>query len=372
MSVIILIIAECSIDMQFEDEIETVFQKLQKISNENGFVLESQIIDESNSANLSIVNVERLSKKIHDNKILIKIGGNQGEVVDDRSRNDYEKVLNKAKRRASSLYYFIDKSASFLPPITNEWKQLIEQFVMGNQYSLKRFVEMYSRNIIHIAYRFAVKYDLEIDDVIQLGLEGFISGVKNYNMHSHGVLLTYTTWHIRNNLFRRCDFHPIFVFPVHYKKKILDIYSESKRYTDLPVDDKIDFINRCFGIGNDESYFISRSKLCHIFKEQFCIPFDDIDQYTFTNEIENVIGEIDRSKLIDTFDLLFDKQLDEREAEILRMRFGIHNNRSYTLEEVGNVFKITRERVRQIELKAIEKLRRKSARELLIDFFNTQ
>ena len=80
--------------------------------------------------------------------------------------------------------------------------------------------------------------------------------------------------------------------------------------------------------------------------------------------------KMDRSSLAAIWNKQYPENSDEREAAVLRMRYGMHDGRNHTLEEVGKIFNVTRERIRQIEAKALRKLRHPSRSKKLKDFLD--
>lgn len=227
------------------------------------------------------------------------------------------------------------------------------------------------RLVVSIAKKY-YNSKIEIMDLISEGNFGLMRAVKKFDSSRNTRLSTYATWWIRQSITRYiADNANTIRIPVHYSEKIGKYNQALKKltliYSDIPSSE---MVAEYLGYTLEEV-----EEIRTIVNNYNCLSLDGfisdeedtsfLDMLADETTTEDKYVEIELSEKIDeVLDML-----DEREAEVLRYRFGFYG-RIYTLEEVGQMFGVTRERIRQIEGKALRKLRHTTRARKLVDFKN--
>ena len=265
------------------------------------------------------------------------------------------------------------KEIGRVPLLTPEAETaLAMRIIEGDPYAKKRLSEANLRLVVSIAKRY-VGRGMQFLDLIQEGNLGLIKAVEKFDYTKGFKFSTYATWWIRQAITRAI--------------------ADQARTIRIPVH-MVETINKVKKVSSQLLHKNGHEPTAEEIAEELAMPVDKVREIMRVAQepvsLETPIGEEEDSHLGDFIPdddapapadaashTLLKEQLDEvlssltdREAKVLRLRFGLEDGRPRTLEEVGKEFDVTRERIRQIEAKALRKLRHPSRSKKLKDFLD--
>lgn len=256
--------------------------------------------------------------------------------------------------------------------LTNE--QLCVMYQNGDERALEMLFTKNYRLIASRVIKYVNKYKhkLDFDDLIEYGFFGMLKAVKKFNTTKDVKFTTYSIWWIDQSILRAiADYGftvrlPVHVFEsINYLNRIQMLYNfkTEQEYIDYVIKDKgysIDKIKNLLAILKNIYSPASLNTLVGEDTDAELIEFIPDSNPTTEELVEAKIVKEEIQKCL--------ALLKPREAEILKLRFGLDGNRPRTLEEIGKIYGITRERIRQIEAKALRRLRHPSKSKILRDF----
>ena len=347
-------------------------QNLQEIANnivENysikGKITTEELMDKLDKFKLSAEQIDLIYDKLKSEKI---------EVVDsyhvDEKTKDLMLQLEKEISMDDPVKVYL-KDIGRVPLLTTEEEaELAEIMLNGDESAKQRLSEANLRLVVSIAKRY-VGRGMHLLDLIQEGNLGLMKAVDKFDYTKGFKFSTYATWWIRQAITRAiADQARTIRIPVHMVETINRVVKVHRQLLqDLGREPTPEEIAEIMGVPVDKVVEIQKIAQDPVSLETPIGEEEDSNLGTFIED-ENALSPSDvvassmlKQQLISTLDTL-----TPREEKVLRLRYGIDDGRPRTLEEVGKEFNVTRERIRQIEAKALRKLRHPSRSKKLKEY----
>lgn len=411
------------------DKRQDAFEYLVDLAGKQGYVTFDDIMDCADERDLPIQDFDWLSSGITTRGIIVYdeppenlSAASQDDEYYDYAHADYDQIYEQIMRlylgiedssyklplpdvtdvcdliTHEDLRDFVISVRNIVPPQRKEFGTLIYQAKEGNAYARNRIIEMHIRMALKVALQNALAYDLDIEETIGDACVGLIMAADKYDPDTRGSFSAYASMWIRQNIFRqRPTKRPLIYYPFHIREQFYSAYSILKEYGyfEYGMPDQLDYA----AMDNDEYYewreldytdkrmadvlaaatpIESLDELSEMSQEEekqdelldaegyegieSVIPYDDVSGGDINTLIENNELKTIISDCMQT--------LTQREREVLTLRYGLNGRDGLSLEQTGNLYGVTRERIRQIEKKALRKMRHPYRSKRLKDFLD--
>ena len=352
--------------------------KLLKKGREQGFVTQDEILEVFPDAEKRVEELDDFYDNLLREEIDVFETVTQDEIEDDeRATAKLSKELEilstlKDKKLTDPVRMYL-REIGRIPLLTaREEVTLAQGIEKGSQVSRRKLIQSNLRLVVSIAKKYAGR-GMSFLDLIQEGNQGLMRAVEKYDWRRGYKFSTYATWWIRQAITRAiADQARTIRIPVHMVETINKVIRVSRRLMQehgrepspeeigIELEMQPDKVREIFKIaqnttslekpvGDDEDSFLGD----FIQDTSQPSPYDTASRQLLKENIGDVLHS-----------------LSDREAKVLKMRFGLDGSRPMTLEEVGREFGVTRERIRQIEAKALRKLKHPSRRKKLQDYLD--
>ena len=287
--------------------------------------------------------------------------------MEAKKEQNYESYIYSDSSNTSNAMKMYLKEIEEYPMLSaKEEVELAKAIIDSSEEAKEKFI-----NANYKRYR---KESVDMLDLIQAGNIGLIKAVEKYDYKKGFKFSTYATWWIKQSITRYIDdcentiripvhLHQRINFVKRKKQELANVLQrepsmeELAEVCELEVDKVLDILKR-------DKNIVSLDTPIKEDEDSSLVEFIPSDAHFG----DVVIHEVEQNNLREKIDEVL-TDLSDQEQQVLRMRFGLDDDTPKTLEEIGKVFGVTRERIRQIEAKAIRKLRHPSRLKLLKNFY---
>ena len=294
--------------------------------------------------------------------------------MEAKKEQNYESYIYSDSSNTSNAMKMYLKEIEEYPMLSaKEEVELAKAIIDSSEEAKEKFINANYRLVVSIAKRYR-KESVDMLDLIQAGNIGLIKAVEKYDYKKGFKFSTYATWWIKQSITRYIDdcentiripvhLHQRINFVKRKKQELANILQrepsmeELAEICELEVDKVLDILKR-------DKNIVSLDTPIKEDEDSSLVEFIPSDAHFG----DVVIHEVEQNNLREKIDEVL-TDLSDQEQQVLRMRFGLDDDTPKTLEEIGKVFGVTRERIRQIEAKAIRKLRHPSRLKLLKNFY---
>ena len=347
-------------------------QELVKDGKENGFLTYEQIAKKTIDLDLDSNSLDELYNTLTENQIEVRAEDEEEAINLEEENLEIVDIPNESKDMSvnDNVRMYLKEIGKISLLTLEEEQNLSKRVAEGDEEAKRLLAESNLRLVVSIAKRY-VGRGLLFLDLIQEGNIGLMKAVEKFDYDKGYKFSTYATWWIRQAITRAlADQARTIRVPVHMVETINKMARIERQMTlELNREPSDEELAKKMGLSVDKIVEIRKISQDPVSLETPIGEEDDshlgdflADERTMSPE-EYATYEILKDELRDVL-----KTLTKREEEVLELRFGLLDGSCHTLEEVGKKFGVTRERIRQIEAKALRKLRHPSRAKRLKDF----
>lgn len=347
------------------DKIEQELAKLLEIGTKKGSLNEEDIYFRLLKYEASAEEIQEVLTALENANIKIIKAENP-----DVEKENFDELVSQVSVDDPVKMYL--KDIGKVPLLTSEEEiDLAKRMLDGDEYAKAKLSEANLRLVVSIAKRYAGRTSMQFLDLIQEGNIGLLKAVEKFD-HTKGFRFsTYATWWIRQSITRAmADQARTIRIPVHMVETIHKLTRVKRQLLqELGRDPTQEEIAKAMDVSEDKVAEIQKiaqepiSIETPVGEEEDSKMADFIEDESVKSPVEIATQNLLREQLLGIIETL-----TPREQKVIRLRYGLDDSHPRTLEEVGKEFNVTRERIRQIEAKALKKLRNPNRSKKLVDF----
>ena len=347
------------------DKIEQELAKLLEIGTKKGSLNEEDIYFRLLKYEASAEEIQEVLTALENANIKIIKAENP-----DVEKENFDELVSQVSVDDPVKMYL--KDIGKVPLLTSEEEiDLAKRMLDGDEYAKAKLSEANLRLVVSIAKRYAGRTSMQFLDLIQEGNIGLLKAVEKFD-HTKGFRFsTYATWWIRQSITRAmADQARTIRIPVHMVETIHKLTRIKRQLLqELGRDPTQEEIAKAMDVSEDKVAEIQKiaqepiSIETPVGEEEDSKMADFIEDESVKSPVEVATQNLLREQLLGVIETL-----TPREQKVIRLRYGLDDSHPRTLEEVGKEFNVTRERIRQIEAKALKKLRNPNRSKKLVDF----
>lgn len=294
--------------------------------------------------------------------------------MEAKKEQNYESYIYSDSSNTSNAMKMYLKEIEEYPMLSaKEEVELAKAIIDSSEEAKEKFINANYRLVVSIAKRYR-KESVDMLDLIQAGNIGLIKAVEKYDYKKGFKFSTYATWWIKQSITRYIDdcentiripvhLHQRINFVKRKKQELANVLQREPSMEELAEVCELE-VDKVLDILKSDKNIVSLDTPIKEDEDSSLVEFIPSDAHFG----DVVIHEVEQNNLREKIDEVL-TDLSDQEQQVLRMRFGLDDDTPKTLEEIGKVFGVTRERIRQIEAKAIRKLRHPSRLKLLKNFY---
>jgi len=366
-----------------EDELMAKVSELIDGGKKNNSILEyTDLMDKLSKFDLGVEQIEKVYDQLEKSGIIVlettpEIG--EEIIIDDDDIIAEEEIVEieytfEGIKTDDPVRMYLKEIGKVALLTLEEEMDLAKKIEFEDVYAKRKLIECNLRLVVSIAKKYVGRGMLFLD-LIQEGNLGLIKAVEKFDYRKGYKFSTYATWWIRQSITRAiADQARTIRIPVHMVETINKLIRISRRLMqELGREPRTDEIAKEMGMSVDKVLEIMKMSQEPVSLETPIGEEEDSHLGDFIQD-ENIPLPANSASFSMLKEQLGDvlNTLTEREEKVLRLRFGLDDGKARTLEEVGKEFDVTRERIRQIEAKALRKLRHPSRSKKLKDYLGGQ
>ena len=349
------------------EKFEQEYLKLLEIGKKKGSLVEDDVL-------LRFLKFEATSKETDE--VIAKLKENGIKIISQSEQMmdiiELESLISQVSVDDPVKMYL--KDIGKVPLLSAEEEiELAKKILEGDESAKRKLCESNLRLVVSIAKRYSGKNGMSFLDLIQEGNIGLLKAVEKFDYTKGFRFSTYATWWIRQNITRaKADQDRTIRIPVHMVETINKLGRVSKKLMqELGREPSIEEIAKEMNTTVEKISEIQKiaqdpiSLESPIGEEEDSKIGDFIEDESSISPIESATRSMLRNQLLAVIETL-----TPREQKVIRLRYGLDDGYPKTLEQVGQEFNVTRERIRQIEAKALKKLKNPSRSKKLRDYFD--